>query len=413
MKQSNRTSIDALYAMLLSKQNIRFQPTLQPMKRAYAALSEYLFFLGLSQPHYIQVLGTNGKGSTSTYITNLGIAHNLHVGLFISPHLVSIRERIIINGELCTEEEWIHSSETIEHVCNTSELLFFEYVFLMALYIFSYRNMDIAVIEAGLGGKYDATSVVNHCVQCFTPIQLDHEHILGRTYGAIAHQKGAAIQKRSVVLSAPQREDVRRVLFQYAHQGVEFCEPTIHYTLSLQGKHQEVNASLAYIAWLHICKLLCIECKDIYVEKAYKESYIPGRIEEIPLVGGISLILDGAHNCGGLETLYEYCKQKDIIGVLYSTVYRESIKDTVRWVRMIAGKADIYYYSMNVQRAVSYQDIVKYDRSYIHCTSIQETVAKLCLGHIEGNILLCGSLYFVGTFFREFPEYYRFKIKNT
>ena len=412
MKENTYKTIESLYVMLLSKHTTRMQPTLVPVIHAYEALSHYIVTCGLSQPRYIHILGTNGKGSTSVYITNLAYKHGVNVGLFTSPHIVSITERILVNGEMCTEGEWLEAASILEHICDTCELLFFEYIFLLSIYIFSSKKVEIAVMEAGLGGKYDATSILPHCIQCFTPIALDHEHILGRTYHAIAEQKAGAIQKDSIVLSAPQKEEVKDVLCKAASQGVIFSSNTIKYKLLLQGKHQSINASLAYLAWTHMCHLFSIDCVESYVEDAYKESYFPGRMEEIILPGDIRLLLDGAHNCAGLEVLYQYCEAREIKAVFYSTVYRESIQETVTWIHKIAKGVPIYYFSMDTPRAVSYEDILQYDSSYIPCPSLRTTIEMLCTDNIKGDILLCGSFYFIGYFFKEFPEYYRFRIKK-
>lgn len=405
-------TVEALYTMLLSKKTTRMQPTLKPIMDSYRLLSKYISACGFSQPRYIQILGTNGKGSTSVYIANLALAHGVSIGLFTSPHLVNIRERIVIDGAMCTEEEWIEASEIIEDVCNTKDLLFFEYILLVAIYIFSYKNVEIAIMEAGLGGVYDATSIVEHCLQCFTPIQLDHEHILGKTHVEIAHQKAGAIQQKSSVFSAPQREDVRDVLLQYALQGISFSYDTPYYHLSLKGEHQHINANLAYLVWEHLCKILSLTMVDEYVEQAYRDSYIAGRIEHITMSNGVVVLLDGAHNCGGLESLYRYCQEREIRGVIYSTVYRESISETTQWVRKIARDSPIYYTTMNTPRAIPYKSIKEYDNSYIACTSIQEGLNNLYNVKRQGDIVICGSLYLVSDFFAEFPEYYRFRIKN-
>ena len=412
MKENTYKTIESLYVMLLSKQTTRIQPTLVPVTHAYEALSHYISRCGFSQPRYIQILGTNGKGSTSVYIANLAYKHGVNVGLFTSPHIVSITERILINGEMCTQDEWLEAVRIIEHICDTRELLFFEYIFLLSIYIFSSKNVEIAVMEAGLGGKYDATSILPHCIQCFTPIDLDHEHILGRTYRAIAEQKAGAIQKNSIVLSAPQKEEVEDVLCKFAPQDIIFSNKTIKYTLSLQGKHQSINASLAYLAWSHMCHMLSIGCVESYVEEIYRETYFLGRMEEIVLSGNTRLLLDGAHNCAGLEALYKYCETREIKAIFYSTVYRESIQETVTWVHKIARGTPIYYFTMDSPRAVSYEDILQYDTSYIHCPSLRATIEMVCANNIKGDILLCGSLYFIGYFFKEFPEYYRFRIKK-
>lgn len=412
VKPQSSESLETLYKKLCNKKTVRKRATLEPLLYSYNRLQQYLLEHKYKEPLYIQVLGTNGKGSTSTYISCIAQEYNIPVGLFTSPHLVNIRERIVINEDWCTEGEWCLANSIIEEYCDIEELLFFEHIFLLAVYLFSYKKTEIAVMEAGLGGKYDATSVLFHRVQCFTPIQLDHEHILGRSIVEIAEQKAEAIQEESVVLSVEQEESVIGVLKEKAKQGIEIIPSQYSYELSLRGEHQVMNASLACKAWDYIASYCNCVYEEDKIGEALKKAYIPGRLEEIQYNETIRLLVDGAHNCGGLETLYRYCQDKKIIGVLYSTIYRESLLDTICIVKAISKESPLYYYEMDLERGVSFNRIQEYEEGFLLSRSIRETIEMICSKNSDGYIVICGSLYFLGYFLKEYPEYYYLKGEN-
>lgn len=402
-------TFDELCSMLYARTRVRNLPTLEPVRQAYDALSQYIALSGLSQPHYVHVLGTNGKGSTSTYIASLCHTHGIITGLFTSPHLVTLRERIMLSGIMCTEQAWLCAHNIIEMHCVTEELVFFEYIFLIAIYLFSFYNARVAVMEAGLGGKYDATSILPSCVQCITPIHYDHEDILGDSLIAIAEQKAGGISYHSKVCSAPQIGEVKAVLKEYVTQGIVFSTDEIHYELGLKGRHQHINANLAYCVWNELYPLLDIVCQEDKVLEGYQQAYIAGRLQEIALTKNITLLLDGGHNYSGLQTLHSYCQDKDILGVIYATMYRKSLNNIIALVKDIAGIAPLYYMTLDNKRAVPYEVIQQYEPSCIPCISLKETIETLLSTQKQGYIVLCGSLYLIGEYLKEFPEYYMLK----
>ena len=190
------TNFVALEAMLNTRARLRRTSTSAFVTECYTKLLAY-FNKKQTAPCAVQVLGTNGKGSVSSAITFLAQSHDIPTGLFISPHLASIRERIQCNGKIFSEEAWIDGARCIEHVCanSTQELLFFEYIFLLSQYFFITNNIFLIVMEAGLGGLHDTTSIIPYTVQCYTKISYDHEHILGDTLESITLQKIGSIQK--------------------------------------------------------------------------------------------------------------------------------------------------------------------------------------------------------------------------
>ena len=160
-----------------------------------------LKFLNNPQDNFktIHLAGTNGKGSTAAIINSILIANGYKVGLYTSPHLISFNERIRVNGITITDEEIISFMKHVEPAINEIKSTFFEVTTAMAFYHFNNNDVDVAIIETGLGGRLDSTNVVNPSLTVMTPISLDHRDILGHTIEKIAEEK-AGIIKRGVPL---------------------------------------------------------------------------------------------------------------------------------------------------------------------------------------------------------------------
>lgn len=227
---------------------------LERMRMALAAL-------GLeSAPFFMaQILGTNGKGSTATFLDSLGRAHGLKCGLYTSPHFLSPTERILVDGKEANEDEWLAAVNMImETAPCASTLTYFELLTLAAILIFKNSGIDLAVIEAGLGGKNDATSALPVSLHVFAPIDIDHAAIIGPDLRAIAKDKASAIKSGNAVFSAPQTEIPREILCGAAlasRAAAVFASPVPpHAQLGLAGSQQRINAGLALAAFRHILK---------------------------------------------------------------------------------------------------------------------------------------------------------------
>jgi dihydrofolate synthase/folylpolyglutamate synthase len=270
----------------------------------------------------IHVTGTNGKGSTSQVITQLLVAHGLKVGTYSSPHLETPRERIQINGELISEEGF---AESIAAVVNAETLAgvrpsYFEIMTAAAFRWFSDEAIDVAVIEVGMLGRWDATNVVHSDVAVITNIALDHTEFAGPTLAHIAREKAGIIKEASVVIIGETREDLKEIFLAEPHQemwfrGEHFDIVGNHLALGgralhirtqhgeyedvfvpLHGWHQGDNATVA---------LCAVEAffggalsRDTVLE-GFGQVSMPGRFEVVghqPLV-----ILDGAHNPAGAD----------------------------------------------------------------------------------------------------------------
>ena len=265
-------------------------------------MSLLLDAIGLGRkPRTIQVVGTNGKGSTVAFIESILQRAGVATGLFTSPHLCTARERIRLNGHMISERDFVSAAR---HVLAKAEKLadnpsFFECILAMAMWLFDRHNIEIAILEAGLGGRLDATTAVVPDILGVSKIDLDHQHILGITRAEIATEKINAARHGQTVVTVPQEPDVEEAITG-AQASIKFkllkttpCERP----LGLFGEHQKSNASLA----IALVKQLPIIISDQVIDQGLVTVNWPGRFELI--LGEPNILLDGAHNPSGIASL--------------------------------------------------------------------------------------------------------------
>ena len=160
----------------------------------------------------IQVAGTNGKGSVSAILANIFKTSNYKTGLFTSPHLVKVNERIRINGNTISDEDIDVFIKTFKKQIEKTEATFFETITAMAFWYFKKENVDIAILETGLGGRLDSVSVCEPLATVITPISLDHVEILGETLSEIAFEKAGILKYNIPCISAKQKNEAKEIL---------------------------------------------------------------------------------------------------------------------------------------------------------------------------------------------------------
>ncbi|NBV90050.1 MAG: bifunctional folylpolyglutamate synthase/dihydrofolate synthase [Actinobacteria bacterium] len=302
-------------------------------------IADLMSILGDPQLGYpvIHITGTNGKSSTARMIESLLRARGLTTGLVTSPHMHSITERIQIAGQPISPERFVATYDEIEpylaivdtHSLNNGgpAMSYFEVLTAMAFAAFADMPVDVAVVEVGMGGKWDATNVVNSQVSVFTPIGLDHMDYLGDTLEKIATEKSGIIKSDSIVVSATQSPEAAEVIAATAselgvpllregeHFGVLDCTlalggqvlklrgltgdyEEIH--LSLFGSHQANNASLA-LAAVEAFFGAAEAISEQSVQEAFGSVTSPGRLEVIKR--SPTVLVDAAHNPHGAEVL--------------------------------------------------------------------------------------------------------------
>ncbi len=303
----------------------------------------------------IHIGGTNGKGSTAAMIASILQKEGYRVGLYTSPHLVQFNERIKVNGKEIEKEEvaaltkWMR--EKIEEAGIASPFTFFDFTTAMALYYFSKRVVDIAILEVGLGGRLDSTNVVDPLLSIITNISKDHEAYLGKTLLKIAGEKAGIIKKGRPLITADTQPQVLRLFSKICREkgsrcfrvGKEFRylwteAGDFHYEglhrklwglrLNLKGFHQIINAATALGAIEVLEDLGYSVSADAMVE-GLREVDWPGRLEIV--ASSPKVILDGAHNPAGalvlreaLEKAFRYRHLILLIGVLKDKAF-ESI----------------------------------------------------------------------------------------
>ncbi len=343
------TFAEAQDALLSRWPESRLEPSLDRIR----ALTE---MLGDPQASYplIHLTGTNGKTSTSRMIDTLLRALDLRTGRFTSPHVERMTERISVDGEQLTDEEFVQAFNDVAPYLDLVDadqdhpLSFFETVVAMAYAAFADAPVDVAVVEVGMGGSWDATNVADAQVAAVLPIAVDHAQYLGETPGAIALEKAGIIKPGTFAVIAEQRPEVAEVLLRHAsevgatiaREGMEFGViarvPAVggqvislqglrarydDLFLPLYGAHQAQNAAVALAVVEAFAASAEHSLDDELVRAAFAEITSPGRLEVVRR--SPTVVLDAAHNphaaeavAGALEDSFAFSPLIGVIGVM-------------------------------------------------------------------------------------------------
>jgi dihydrofolate synthase / folylpolyglutamate synthase len=413
-------------------------------------ISTLLESLGNPHSRYDSVLiaGTNGKGSVAAFIESVLRRSGLKTGLYTSPHLVRIEERVRVQGSLISAEEFARLTErvkdTVDELLNSQTLsegplpldrhpTYFEIVTAIAFSYFAERNVNVAVLEVGLGGRLDATNVVNPRVAVITNVDYDHQKYLGSRLEEIAMEKAGIIKPRSDVKAGPlsvvcTSDDpvVRNIVEQQCRATGARCihaldeakveaqpdtlgrfrmklsfpqETALDLRSPLPGEHQVRNVIAAIRALMVLqTEGFPIDAEDI--KEGIETARWPGRLELVD--GHPPIMLDGAHNIAGAESLRKYCERflSSKCVVLLFGVMRD--KD----VAEIAGKlfplaSEIVLTAAESERSAEpawiAAQLPEYQQRYHYTRNPQEalSVAKSLVSP-DGIILAAGSLLLVG-----------------
>lgn len=372
----------------------------------------------------IHITGTNGKGSVASFIASALRENNYKVGKFTSPYITNIREEIEINNEEISEEDFAKlATEVREKVEELDEKKIFvsgfEILTSIAYIYFARNNLDFAVMEVGMGGRVDATNVMEKSIPVFCHISLDHAIILGDTIGKIAHEKGGIIKENSQVFSYPQDEEARAELkklskeknsdfYEFSQDEVEILssneEGNIfnfrnhkNVEISLIGDHQALNASLALMVLDFLKKDYGLDEEKIKV--GLKKAKNIGRTECLskdPLI-----IIDGSHNLDSIERIEESVKKfsynKLILG--FSLLKDKDHDHILKKIENIADK--IVLTEIDSDRHTDLKELEaefrKFSKKEIYpIKNREEAVEKTLSLAGEGDMILwCGSLYLI------------------
>lgn len=262
----------------------------------------------------VQIAGTNGKGSTAAMLDSICRAAGIKTGLYTSPHLVSITERIRISGSEITPEDFARHATRVraaaEDLLARHEIealpTFFEHVTAIALIAFREAGVELAILETGLGGRLDSTTAANAAIVGITSIAMDHEEYLGNTLTSIASEKAAVIRPAVTAVVGEQSGEALEVLLKRCEAvGVqpvltEARDLSKQFSINLRGAHQIQNASVA-VGLAEALRQHGFTISNEQIRLGLATATHPGRLELIP-----PFLLDGAHNPAGAPALRNY-----------------------------------------------------------------------------------------------------------
>ena len=304
------------------------------IKLGLATMTALMVQLGMPQTRYrtLHIAGTNGKGSTAAMAAALLQVAGYRVGLYTSPHLVEFRERICVNGEMIAESQVAQLTEQLQTLCQPDlSPTFFEYTTAMAFQHFADSGVDVAVLEVGLGGRFDATNVVTPMACAVTTISLDHQEYLGTTLSSIAFEKAGIIKPGVPVVLGRLEDDAWRTIKQVARerqapvfrlnkdfrtegegpQQFSYRGLGMQYdglTCTLEGRHQLDNAACA-LALLGAAAPQGIAVTAEAVRAGLRAVNWAGRLEVVDRRP--TILLDGAHNPAAATALADYLMHSD------------------------------------------------------------------------------------------------------
>lgn len=277
-------------------------------KPGHERLRQLLSQLQLKRPQLrIRVAGTNGKGSTSFMLAAALKSCGLKVGLYTSPHILQFNERIRIDGVPIDRPALEQSLSHLMPHALAIGTSYFETATAVALDLFSKAEVDVEILEAGVGARLDATTAIEADMALITPIGIDHQAWLGDTLKQIAEEKAYAMDGCHVSISVPQPPEVTNQLSEF-DSTLQFCEPIDWPKLAVPGKHQHTNASLAYAAVKLLAEHKRINCDLAEAKAAISTCHIPGRLQKIK-IGNAGIWLDAAHNRHAVEALLPSLKE--------------------------------------------------------------------------------------------------------
>lgn len=310
----------------------------------------------------VHIAGTNGKGSTSHMIASILQEAGYKVGLYTSPHLKDFRERVKINGEMISEEEVIRFVEDYKTQFEQINLSFFEWTVGLAFDFFAKQEVDIAVIETGLGGRLDSTNVVTPELSIITNIGLDHTQFLGDTLPQIATEKAGIIKTNVPVIIGETQDETQEV---FIKRAIELSAPIIFadkqkeqiYECDLKGLYQQKNVQTAIIAlnqlqnkdWTITDKNISVGMKNVV-----NNTGLMGRWQI--LQNHPTVICDTGHNEAGISYISQQLKQETYhkLHIVFGAVNDKSISSVLK---LLPKDAEYYFCQANIPRALNAKEL--------------------------------------------------------
>ncbi|MCM3587652.1 bifunctional folylpolyglutamate synthase/dihydrofolate synthase [Mesobacillus maritimus] len=379
----------------------------------------------------IHIGGTNGKGSTVTFLTSVLQSAGYQIGTFTSPYFEQFNERISINGKPVKDEEIVEMVNVIKPLADELEQTDlggpteFEVITAMSLYYFAKMNpVDVVLYEVGLGGRFDSTNVIHPLLSIITSIGLDHTAILGDTLEQIAFEKAGIIKNGVNVITGVKQPEAIKVIEERAsnvkatlHQlGKKFSISQVKalskgtqfdfsstfgefkdLEISMIGEHQASNASLAVMATQLLRNYYAFLIEEEHIRQGLKDAYWPGRFEivsEEPYI-----VLDGAHNNEGIQALVAVLKERysdKKITILFTALADKSVDEMIRKLDEVADR--IVFTEFDYPRAATAEMLFSFS------SSDNKSLEKNWFDYLKNKIpsiqddeilVITGSLYFL------------------
>lgn len=370
----------------------------------------------------IHITGTKGKGSTTLVLSNMLKSAGYKTASFVSPHIINVRERIAINNQWISEEDFTNITKKIKNILEENKIYnitVFEIFTIIGLYYFYIQNVDYACIEVGIGGKLDCTNIVDSSISVITSISYDHMEILGNTIEEITEQKAGIIKENSLVVSAVQEKESINIIEKISKEKnsklyvfkkdfdvdiisntnkiLEFNyienEKKYKFETTLLGEHQSENISLAFKTFT-----LLINNEKLYYKAidSIKNFSINARLTFVQR--NPDIIIDGAHNSKSLfrilKTIYKWY---DYLIILFAPLSEKDIKGMCEILQNSDSFIIVSSPNTNYKENDSYKtyQFLKERDNIIHIENFNEAIKYMQKLSKEKNIpaLVIGSLY--------------------
>ena len=373
---------------------------------------------GDPQSHYptVHIVGTNGKGSTTSYLQNILTKSGYQVGTFTSPYITRFNERISINGTEIPDKDLISLVAKAQVILNDLEEhtnfgrpTEFELVTLLMFLYFDLKQVDMAIIEAGIGGRLDSTNVLSPELVICTSIGFDHTETLGNSLLDIANHKAGVMRENTPILLGRVSAEVEHFFDQKSHdlqaplaiidreiQLLSKDNQTIQISydhwespnlkLPMLGQHQENNAGLAVTA-AHLLAQTFSKITDKSIQEGIEETHWPGRSEWI----GNNIYLDGAHNPQGIASLKQVLKDNFAnrrVHILFAGLRRKPLADLLEELK----DYDITVTSFDFFEALPLDD---YPKDFKRAADYRDWLAQAESANSDDLFVVTGSLYFI------------------
>ena len=390
------------------KEYIESIPMWAKKKNSLSEVRKNIEILGIKLPKVIHVAGTNGKGSVCAYLSNILMENHMRVGTFISPHLIEVNERILLDMTPISDTELESISKYVREKLGNYDTspTYFEYIFYIATVFFSKSNPDCVILETGMGGRLDVTNVFEDTLSIITSIGMDHMQFLGNSIKEIAYEKAGIIKYNSTVIFDDSNEEANEIIREFAKAKEAKIIPLSDFDYeSLKFTYVKYKKKAAALAILGAGQLLNTIDN---IDEAVTKTVWHGRMEEIEK----DIIIDGAHNEPAIieftENVMKLAKVNNKKIKLLISVVKD--KEVERIFDIITSKLEVkkyYLTAMNSYRSNSTDELYNSlnilleknkRQSKISCyNSSIEAFNEAKKEKADDEILFCvGSLYLMG-----------------